>query len=106
MKGADQCRVRRGQRRIGLLAGMMILGVAFAIPAAAQMHNGPPSTTTIGGHFLAPPPSVLSLGGGHLPPPTPSVTSIPNIGFANQAHVRRFNQGRRFSGGGFGYAVP
>ncbi len=106
MRGADPFSMSRGQRRIGRLAGVMIMGVAFAIPVIAQMHNGPPSTTTIGGHFLAPPPSVLSVGGGHLPPPTPSVTSIPNIGFANQAHVRHFNRGRRFSGGSLAYAVP
>jgi hypothetical protein len=92
---------------VGLAAATAVL---LALPSAAQMH-GPPSTTTIGGHFLAPPPSVTSIAGRHLPPPLPSVTSIPNFGFANTPHVPFHNGCSRGLGcgywrGGLGYSVP
>jgi hypothetical protein len=72
------------------------------------MH-GPPMTTTIDGHFLGTPPSVLSLSGHHLPPPLPSATSIPNYGFTNFGYsYNGYGRGRRGYGYGRGvsYAVP
>ena len=93
--------------RLGLAAML----VWFALPSAAQMH-GPPITTTIGGHFLAPPPSVTSLAGRYLPPPLPSVTSIPNYGFTRwnpyAPYQNGYSRGRGYGygRGGYGYAVP
>jgi len=85
---------------------IFVLIAAAAILATAQFNGRPPSTTTIGGHSLAPPPSVTSIGGRHLPPPAPSVTSLPNFGFHN--HGPYFNG--RYAGhgylGGWAYAVP
>jgi hypothetical protein len=85
---------------------IVALSLAATAPLVAQ-YGGPHSTTTIGGHFLAPPPSVTSLAGRHLPPPAPSVTSIPNFGFQYH-HGQYFNgyhRGRDYPGG-FGYAIP
>ncbi len=78
------------------------ISVLLSLPSAAQMH-GPPATTTIGGHFLAPPPSVTSIAGRHLPPPLPSVTSIPNYGFSRRFPFAPYNQFRRGRGYGYGY---
>lgn len=83
-----------------------------ALPALAQ-YGGPHTPGTYNGHFLAPAPSVTSIGGvgaSQLPPPLPSVTSLPNYNF--QYHYGRyFNQNRtRYNGrgyyGGWGYAIP
>src|SRR5271157_5727782 len=98
------------------------IAVLLAIPSAAQMH-GPPTTNTVGGHFLATPPSVLSVSGPHLAPPLPSVTSIPNYGYTNFGYTRwspygsydtysnGYYRGRRGYGSGYGraglsYAIP
>ena len=97
------------------LAAMLALAAAFAmlvaLPAAAQWA-GPPARTTIGGHFLAPAPSVTSIGGQHMPSILPSVTSIPN--YWNQRpsyspYRNGYYRGRGYSRGygyGAGYAVP
>ncbi len=94
--------------------GAALAALLLALPAAAQWH-GPPTTTTVGGHFLAPPPSVLSVAGPHLAPPLPSVTSIPNYGFTNFGYTRwssngqygnRHGRHRGYGYGGAGYAVP
>src|SRR5271157_743755 len=93
---------------LGLAVGTVVL---LAAPSAAQMH-GPPATTTIGGHFLAPPPSVTSLAGRYMPPPLPSVTSIPNYGYTrwypNGPYFKGYYRGRGYGygRGGLSYAVP
>ena len=97
----------RGAMTLGFAA---LLAVLFALPLAAQMH-GPPMTTTIGGHFLAPPPSVTSIAGRQLPPPLPSVTSIPNYGYSRRyPYGHSYNGYYRGRGNGYGqaglYATP
>src|SRR5271157_234080 len=83
--------------------GLALIGVTLAPPSAAQMH-GPPATTTIGGHFLAPPPSVTSIAGPHLPVPLPSVTSIPNYGYTRwYPYAPYYNQLHRGRAYGYGY---
>jgi len=91
--------------------------VLLALPSLAQWH-GPPTTTTVGGHFLGTPPSVLSVSGPHLAPILPSVTSIPNYGFTNFGYARwsPYNgysngyygrrRGNGYGGAGYSYAVP
>src|SRR5208337_5604500 len=88
--------------------------VILALPSAAQWH-GPPTTTTIDGHFLAPPPSVTSITGHYLPLPLPSVTSIPNYGYTNFGYTRwtpysngYYGRRRGYGSGstGYSYAVP
>ena len=95
-------------------AATLALAAAFAmlvaLPAAAQWA-GPPARTTIGGHFLAPPPSVTSIAGQHMPPPAPSVTSIPNYWGQQNFHSPYRNgyyRGHGYGGYGYGagYAVP
>src|SRR5271157_1775528 len=101
---------RRLVAAVGLAAAIAILP---AFPSAAQMH-GPPATTTIGGHFLAPPPSVTSLAGRYMPPPLPSVTSIPNYGYTRwypygpyyNGYYRGRGYGYGYGRGGLSYAVP
>ena len=92
--------------------------VAFgltALPATAQRNGGPPTTNIYNGHFLAPAPSVTSIGGigaSHLPPPLPSVTSLPNYNFQYHYGYGRYNSNRysHYNGrgyyGGWTYAVP
>jgi hypothetical protein len=88
-----------------------VLAVLFALPAAAQ-YPGPHTRTTVNGHFLAPPPSVLSVSGQHLPPPLPSVTSIPNYGYTqwypSASYYNGYHRGRGYGygRGGYSYAVP
>jgi hypothetical protein len=102
--------------RIAVLGGA--IAVLLRLPSAAQGH-GPPTTNTVGGHFLGTPPSVLSVSGPHLAPPLPSVTSIPNYGFTNFGYSRwypygayntyngsYYHGGRRHGYGSTGYAVP
>ncbi len=91
-----------------LFVAVLTVTLSAALPASAQFHGGPPSQTTVGGHFLAPPPSVTSIGGSHLPPPLPSVTSIPNFGSINTRGFHSPRHGRRgFMGGyAYGYSVP
>jgi len=83
--------------------------VLLALTSAAQMH-GSPATTTIGGHFLAPPPSVTSIAGPHLPVPLPSVTSIPNYGYTRWypygAYYAGYYRGHGYGRAGSSYAVP
>jgi hypothetical protein len=89
------------------------LALVFTLPAAAQ-YPGPPARTTINGHFLGPAPSVTSLAGRYLPPPLPSVTSIPNYGYAQwYPNAPYYNGSYRGRGNGYGrngygysYAVP
>ncbi len=108
MRGASQfVGTRRSERWISGWGAIAALSVALTLPAAAQMH-GPPSTNTINGHFLAPAPSVTSIGGRHLPPPAPSVTSIPNFGY--QYHHGNYSNGyfhgHGYRNGGFAYSTP
>jgi hypothetical protein len=104
--------------RSAFLRATLIVGLAaftaclLVQPSAAQMH-GPPATTTVGGHFLAPPPSVTSLAGRYLPPPLPSVTSIPNYGYTRRSYTPYYNgyyRGRGYGNGngrgGVSYAIP
>src|SRR5271167_2047623 len=116
MRGASQFgKPKPGDSSFRRLAATVGLAVATAVllvvPSTAQMH-GPPTTTTIGGHFLAPPPSVTSIAGRYLPPPLPSVTSIPNYGFTNRypyaPYYNGFYRGRGYGygRGGLSYAVP
>src|SRR5271157_3322930 len=96
-----------------LTLGLALIAVTLALPSAAQMH-GPPATTTIGGHFLAPPPSVTSIAGSHLPVPLPSVTSIPNYGYTRwypygayfNGYYRGRGYGYGYGRGGLSYATP
>jgi hypothetical protein len=97
------------------------IGSLLALPSAAQGH-GPPTTNTVGGHFLGTPPSVLSVSGPHLAPILPSVTSIPNYGFTNFGYSRwtpygssaygngyyrgRHGYGRGYGSTGLSYAIP
>ncbi len=78
--------------------------LALSLPAAAQFGG----TTTIGGHSLAPPPSVTSIAGSHLPPPAPSVTSLPSFGSDHHyAYGPYFNgRSRGYGYAGWAYAVP
>ncbi len=118
MRGASQAgnlKMWDGQ----FLRGAMIavfggaITVLLALPSAAQWH-GPPTTTTVGGHFLAPPPSVLSVSGPHLAPPLPSVTSIPNYGYTNFGYRPSYgrygngygHRGYGYGSAGYSYAVP
>jgi len=78
------------------------IAILLALPSPAQPHSGPPSTTMIGGHFLAPPPTVTPVGGYHLPPPLPSVTSIPNYGYSKWYPYGSYNYGY-YRGRGYGY---
>ena len=101
--------------RLILMAGLGVAtAVILALPSAAQMH-GPPARTTVGGHFLAPAPSVTSIAGAHLPVPLPSVTSIPNNGYTrwypytpyyNNGYYRNRGNGYGYGRGSFSYAVP
>ena len=75
----------------------------MALPAVAQVYPHPPTTTTVGGHTLAPPPSVTSIGGRHMPPPTPSVTSIPNYGYKYNPGGYHNGYGHHGNGYGYGY---
>ena len=117
MRGATQFgNPWRGEDSFLRAAAVVILAAIFTLlvlPSAAQMH-GPPATTTVGGHFLAPPPSVTSIAGRHLPPPLPSVTSIPNYGYTRWSpyapYYNGYYRGRGY-GSGYGrgavsYAIP
>ncbi len=94
---------------------LSIFAVCLAsLPLAAQ-RGGPPTTNTYNGHFLAPAPSVTSVGGigaSHLPPPLPSVTSLPNYNFQYHYGYGPYFNGRysHYNGrgyyGGWAYAVP
>ena len=106
MRGASQF----GQLDRDVALKPAILAIAFALalfpalPSAAQFH-GPPTTVTLGGHFLAPPPSVTSMAGSYLPLPPPSVTSLPNYGFTfkpsyHGGYRYGYHRGR---GNGYGY---
>jgi len=123
MRGASQVGTqsklkRRLLRRAMIAVFSAAAAVLLTLSSAAQMH-GPPTTNTVGGHFLGPPPSVLSVSGPHLAPPLPSVTSIPNYGFTNfgysrwypygsySAYGNRYYRGHHGYGGtGLSYAVP
>src|SRR5271169_479580 len=118
MRGAGQFgnpkRCESSFLRLAVTAGVAaVTAVLVALPSAAQMH-GPPATTTIGGYFLAPPPSVTSIAGRHLPPPLPSVTSIPNYGYTRwypygpyyNGYYRGRGYGHGYGRGAISYAVP
>jgi hypothetical protein len=88
---------------------LLALALAMSVPADAQVYFHPHTTTQINGHFLAPAPSVTSVGGMHMPPPAPSVTSIPNYGFKPNGnfHNGRYGHGYGYgSVGGWAYAIP
>src|SRR5271165_1149992 len=96
--------------RLAATVGLVVAAaVLLGLPSAAQMH-GPPAPTTIGGHFLAPPPSVTSIAGPHLPVPLPSVTSIPNYSYTRWypygAYYNGYYRGRGYGRAGLSYAVP
>ena len=86
----------------------------MSVPAGAQVYKHPPTTTTVNGHFLAPAPSVTSVGNsvgrGHMPPPAPSVTSIPNYGYKPNGFYHNGHHGHGGNGygyvGGWAYAIP
>ena len=82
----------------------LALALAMSVSAAAQVYDHPHTTTTVNGHFLAPAPSVTSVGSsvgrGHMPPPAPSVTSIPNYGYKPNGV---YHNGRNGNGHGYGY---
>lgn len=86
---------------------VMLLGLAWAYPASAQIHGIPPSVTSIPNHaapFGVPniPPSVTSLGPYGYCCQRPS-----NIPYRNPAFPNRFNRrGFRNYGYGYSYAVP
>ncbi len=100
--------------RLKIVVVTLFLGLIPNPPASAQ-HGGPPTSNTYNGHFLAPAPSVTSIGGigaSHLPPPLPSVTSLPNYNFQYHYGYGRYNSNRyshnngRGYYGGWSYAVP
>ena len=85
----------------------LALTIAITLPASAQVYMHPPTTTQIGGHFLAPPPSVTSLAARHTPNALPSVTSIPNYGY--KYHGGSYGNGRSYRNGiypGWAYSIP
>ncbi|HZP24656.1 MAG TPA: hypothetical protein VFB04_14510 [Terriglobales bacterium] len=98
-----------------VLLGMFLAVALVALPAVAQ-NGGPHPPGTYNGHFLAPAPSVTSIGGigaSHLPPPLPSVTSLPNYNFQYHYGYGRYFQSRNrythYNGrGSYGgsYAIP
>jgi len=116
MRGADQCG-DSPQDQSSFLRVVVFVALATALcvvvlaaPSDAQFH-GPPMTTTVDGHFLAPAPSVTSLAGGHMPPPLPSVTSIPNYGYVRwypqTGYYNGYRRGRGYGwGSGYSYIVP
>lgn len=92
-----------------LFIAIFTLAVVAALPAAAQVYMHPPTTTQIGGHFLAPPPSVTSTAGRHTPNALPSVTSIPNYGSkpgAGSYHNGRYGRYGNGYVGGWAYSIP
>ena len=125
MRGASQVGTQsKLKRRLLRRAMIAVFGATAAVlltlPSVAQGH-GPPTTNTVGGHFLGTPPSVLSVSGPHLAPPLPSVTSIPNYGFTNFGYSRwnpygssvygngyrgRRGYGRGYGSTGLSYAIP
>jgi len=94
--------------------GLVAIGVALAftsLPASAQWGGGPHTSNTYNGHFLAPAPSVTSVGGAHFPAPAPSVTSLPNYPSQNFYGRQNYGYGPYRKGGygyygGFSYSVP
>jgi hypothetical protein len=105
--------VRPIVRHSARLSLFTILALAMSVSTSAQVYMHPPTTTTIHGHFLAPAPSVTSVGGsvgrGHMPPPAPSVTSIPNYGFKPNGayHNGRYGHGYGYGYvGGWAYSIP
>ena len=116
MRGGSQFAGRTVRFATGAFTALFLV-----LPAIGQMH-GPGTWASVGGHPLAPAPSVTSVSGPHLPPPLPSVTSIPN--FANTSpgmspygyvpyfgsYYRTARRGYRYGNGygysGQSYAVP
>jgi hypothetical protein len=93
--------------RVSVNLFLTALMIAIALPASAQVYMHPPTTTQVGGHFLAPAPSVTSVGNMHMPPPLPSVTSIPNYGY--KYHAGSYGSGRYSRNGvfsGWAYSIP
>lgn len=113
-----KARLSRGWLEFAAVAVMMAL---TSLPAWAQQWGGNGwgngIHSTYNGHFLAPAPSVTSIGGigaAHLPPPLPSVTSLPNyLGPRNQygynhSFSGRYNHnlGGYFGAYSYGYGIP
>lgn len=108
MRGVSQfVRLVLIKGHVNRLMAIFAFGIATALVAAAQF-GGPPMTTQIGGHPLAPPPSVTSLAGRHTPNALPSVTSIPNsnLHFHNRPFSNGHLGGRGSRFGSWAYAVP
>jgi len=105
-RGGQSVRPIIGYSSVNLLISAFTIALVLALPVSAQVYMHPQTTTTVGGHFLAPPPSVTSVGGRHLPPPAPSVTSIPNFGI--KYHNGSYNNGRYNRSGyaGWAYSIP
>ncbi len=106
MRGASQFVTARLSQRAVSSVAFLAVAFAFSLPSIAQGRGGPPSTTMVDGHFLAPAPSVTSIGGRHLPPPLPSVTSIPNMGTGYHYGYGRGYYGNRGYRGSYAYSVP
>ena len=109
MRGGRQfVRAERCGRALQTLGSILVLAGLVVLPSIAQVPGAPPSTNQIGGHFLAPPPSVTSLAGRHTPNALPSVTSIPNYGYRyhNGQYSNGHYGGHSYRNGGWAYAVP
>ncbi len=105
--GGHSVRPALSKTAIHRLIATSLLGIAVAFPAAAQ-YGGPPTTTTVGGHFLAPAPSATSTAARHTPNALPSVTSIPNYGYhyGYGPYYNGYHGGHGYRSGGWAYAVP
>jgi len=92
------------------LIAISLLSMAVALPAAAQMYGGPPTSTTVGGHFLGPAPGATSTAARHMPNALPSVTSIPNYNYGYhygyRPYYNGYHGGRGYRRGGWSYAIP
>ncbi len=107
--GGQSVRPIVGHSARTLFPAIFILAVITALPAVAQVYVHPPTKTQVNGHFLAPAPSVTSVGGMHMPPPAPSVTSIPNYGYkpySGSYHNGRYGHSGAGYVGGWAYSIP
>lgn len=105
-------RLGLGKGKVNSLLVIFAASFALAIPAAAQFHGGPPTTTQIGGHTLGPPPLATSMAARSTPNALPSVTSIPNYGYHYHygayynGYYGNRGHGYRNGGYGYGYVIP
>jgi len=103
-------RPRLSKRSVSILIGTSALAIAVVLPSTAQMYGGPHTTTTVGGHALAPPATITAPSARFTPNALPSVTSIPNYGYRYHYHYGPyFNgsySGRGYRYGGWSYVIP